>query len=648
MIDVMMNMLIVHYQLRCIAAKYVMKALSDELNPLSRPLHKIYLEANEGSSAKLHNDHPVSIILKGLLNMSITESHPDIKSYCASALGEIGAIDPLSIHFSLNALRDSYALENPPWTLSRYGFGLRILEHHLVPALSAADSTMNVVAQDRTGFAVQEILKELANNFNPEEKTSNTPMPEELIKRLQAVRIYDTTEPYWKSRYELQDKMETRKTPLYHPSLSYERWIGLWIRYLISRSSGVFRNIFVPCRGTVRSRSSLGQFLLPYLVVDYLIHNTGDNSAQADIVLEITHVIGDSIPHNTTSGFQENVFATKINTGSPNDQKHMSIQTILNLLETLESWTNQAEWLAKKSSNKLGTENKIYEAYEERRKYRDGLEKGGDISAWPQFVPILRSLLNEMPLLMLGQAAQRIGAHARALKYFEIDVRERHRKVQKDKVSETTFADETSSRKPLPCLERNDGSNKALPHLTMTELAMMQVSHAALEDTDSVHGLMALKQLEGQQQSPETRAMEMEHVEDWQGALYEYSAMLNRICSECGNKLWAPSSLQDFMRDGTESSELMTNTRSECSLPSDDGSGIGRIMTGAADRNMMYKYATALVGSQRCLLEMGHLDVLIDQVQVWHLFQRLYSFNISELGFEFNHFICSHFIHITI
>ncbi|CAN0527286.1 unnamed protein product, partial [Ectocarpus sp. 12 AP-2014] len=105
-------------------------------------------------------------------------------------------------------------------------------------------------------------------------------MPERLARRLREAQILSVVEPFWTSTYKLSDRAPSSKEPFFRDramTVSLERWLSSWCRYLISRSRGPLRPAFEACRGAVRAHAPMAQFLLTHLVADVLVF--GDKEA---------------------------------------------------------------------------------------------------------------------------------------------------------------------------------------------------------------------------------------------------------------------------------------------------------------------------------------------------------------------------------
>ena len=146
---------------------------------------------------------------------------------------------------------------------------------------------------------------------------------------------------------------------------------------LVSHSRGVAKKIFDTCKGIYRYRTDLSQFVLPHVVVNYVLHkSTFDasngtlRSSHEDLVWEICCVlrgvgdihkykdVNDMIPsleefgkciavvergletHHTQGSNSAGDFTSKTSPSSGGGD-HMHIQAIFALLDSLARWTSR-------------------------------------------------------------------------------------------------------------------------------------------------------------------------------------------------------------------------------------------------------------------------------------------------------------------
>ena len=73
-------------------------------------------------------------------------------------------------------------------------------------------------------------------------------------------------------------------------------------------------------------------------------------------------------------------------------------------------------------------------------------------------------------------------------------------------------------------VERNDGSSRSLPALDSQDLDAMLTMFSNLDDTDSIRGVMIMKQVLGYKASQKDRILEAVQLEDWSNALQVMSS----------------------------------------------------------------------------------------------------------------------------
>ena len=108
----------------------------------------------------------------------------------------------------------------------------------------------------------------------------------------------------------------------------------------------------------------------------------------------------------------------------------------------------------------------------------------------------------------------------------------------------------------------------------------------------SQQGVIALRQLSGVDATKAMRALELERLEQWQAALLEYTTMPR-------------SRLTNFGSSG-ESEQLSCDT-----------DGTRDAHRGPANESLGSESTVdllAVCGTQRCLMELGYLDLVLDQV----------------------------------
>ena len=213
----------------------------------------------------------------------------------------------------------------------------------------------------------------------------------------------------------------------------------------------------------------------------------------------------------------------------------MAVQSIFALLDVLTSWTSKA----KRKSSKSRTEKDNQEDKEAldtttssssffsfsshpilSSSIKEGISARGRVEDEEEEHPFMDdpcqciiALLSAVPKELLGRAALRIKAYARALRFFELHAREIKNKLSVVLIS----LDGTDGHSPLNSISdlgpsigskaspsvsnplalmhcsRNDGSNGELPDLDEAQLDRLVEVVSSLEDPDAVQGVQKLR-----------------------------------------------------------------------------------------------------------------------------------------------------------
>ena len=242
----------------------------------------------------------------------------------------------------------------------------------------------------------------------------------------------------------------------------------------------------------------------------------------------------------------------------------------------------------------------------------------------------IRALLAAVPKKLLGQAAMRIRAYARALRYFEQHAREmaqqKTRSAQRDSNRGTNGSSSSGGgsiqRQPqavdtsksanqhtntsslLSYCIRNDGSSGGLPDdLDASQLDQLTAIFAKLDDPDALQGVQMLRQMYGYENTARNRITELEQTDDWMSALAEYGSLQAEI---------AARPVEGVVEDASS-----TIASSSSSSSSSRPSGVPIVVEQVGHTNNP-QTATDMQtdverGRLRCLMEIGHLEAVIDQ-----------------------------------
>lgn len=585
----------------------------------------------------------VSHVLNQLLSLCAKESSVAVRASLALTLGEIGAVDPNRITFLPLNMTAKQSIKSGllskdsnekssisiccPWNISPEDFGFMLLESHLVPSLRALDSgsmtskaaMQNLVrVQDRTGFAIQSILKAvLVDNST---RSPDSGIPDDLKHKLMQKGILVAAEPFWNTKYSLTDSkivndITTSKcfgstiVSTYASSLSkdgfiflsFEQWIGAWCPYLISFTKGPFNVYFRACMGAARTRPELGQFLLPYILLDIVCYSSDEvakNIFHNEIVIELRRILegggyGRSVADKSTAAVAE--FTKK-------QLNQRSIQAIFALLDTLEIWGSLAS--AKLKEIDPGPADPFF-------------------MFWKDSNASISRLLNDVPKSVLGQSALSINAFARALLYFETEARDNHRKERLRSGGKNKSVDKhTSSNEPFCNRRFKSDTNGELPILPSDSLDQLMMIYSNLEEhSDALQGVRVLRQICGYSLSPWHRILELEHTAQWLDALLEYGMIINGSNGsdslDMSVDVYAPSTTPGVSSSGKKMVGIVGGTGSTATSVSSSvvdlrttASGGGLTEQPVFDEQFLYTEK----GRMRCLVELGQLDAVIDQV----------------------------------
>ena len=603
----------------------------------------------------------VSFLLQELLMLTAREREQLAIDACAKCIGELGAIDPALV--TVDVLTSSKTLTNtvtvsgaqpvsislssdlnctPPWEVSGVQLGLFLLVHHLVP-----DMKSSTAGQDRTGFAIQQVLSllwsELQSQSNQQSRRGHVatsrdpggmkkvedkgPMPELLADILQQLNIHDVTAPYWNTKYRIQDT-GILPSPIYEIDMQFQLWLSKWAKQMLAMSGGRNHGFIDACRGVFKTRPALSQFVLPSVLVGQLMHPNAAScihgSAQQTLVQEICHVLkgGESAV--------ELDFSSHLATFSTDP---MAVQAVFSLLDILSNWASKGmaarprrTGTAPSSISVGSTANQTHDSVDEDV-YPNAVSAGRSI----------RELLEAIPKMLLCSAALSIKAYARALRYLELHLRQL-RLNEKDKVSlglsahvrpvqasSSNSSSSSSSSRPsrLDTLTRphHDGSNGELPPLESNQIDIMMQIFSKLEDPDALQGLLLAAQKQGTPPSTENRILEMEQSDDWLGALLEYGLMqsgpilsASKIPQGGGDKVLAQCLSTTATPVGNAT--LLNVGRGSTSRGNEGLADDSEIEMAIADDNVddsCRKLGIQERGRLKCLLELGHLEAVVDQ-----------------------------------
>eukprot|EP01034_Spumella_vulgaris_P021660 gene21660-27701_t len=548
-------------------------------------------EVNGASSSSL-----IAILLQELLQLSARETDHSVLAACASCLGELGAIDPNRITLKLLSKTGSTEQQQfLPWNLADapqvMSFGLHMVEHHLLPGLRSASAAGT---QDKSGFAIQQVLRHLGQ-LSASATANSEVMPELLRVQLRSKGLLGATEAFWLTEYTMKNKFLVRSPPIYFPGVSFSRWISIWTRFLIKKSGGQLQQLFEGCRGIVRERGDLCQFLLPHLIVNILCtHAESDETVTLGIVQEICVVLRDS--RDGAVPFDEGRLGLGFQTVTPEEgasretnehqlqYHHMCVQSIFVLLDTLRSWLS-ASTAGQKQLNKVTSSTNL---------------EASPLSMASVHLALQR-LFDGIPTDLLCSAALSIKAYTRALRYLEVSTRELHRRNAQSEKTKALQDGSAAGGGAVLRIEKpfRDRTGGALPSLTEPQLDSLMTIFAQVEDCDGLEGTQVLRQILGIKSTAWSRIVALEHSDDWIGALREYGLMHDSL-------RFTKSVDSQYPRQKRQLTHSLRGDSFAANVRAVKSEG-GVVAEGGGESEDLEK------GRLRCLVELGHLEAVIDQ-----------------------------------
>ncbi|KAL9238429.1 hypothetical protein vseg_012850 [Gypsophila vaccaria] len=381
----------------------------------------------------------VTSLLRGCAEESNTMVGQSLKMVCADCLGALGAVDPAKIvgascqRFKIQCSDDDLIFE--------------LIHKHLARAFRAAP---NAIIQDNAAVAIQKLLKITGCEASLDENaaTSVSLKPNFTLQKSKGAndsemmsgrgqRLWDRFSDYVKeiiapcltSRFNLPSVSDsTSSCSIYQPSLSFRKWIFLWIQKLIAHSTSSRADIFKACQGIVRQDIQTAIYLLPYLVLDVVCH--GSAAAREGVTDEILAVLDAAASEN--SGAE--VYAVS------GGQSEVCIQAVFTLLDNMGQWVDDVEQEIALSQSLSSSYSK--QPSKTSNRSTNPSTSSSQLGAQCKHVS---KLLSAIPKVTLAEASLRCHAYARSLMYFESHVREKSGSFNPAAEKSGTFQDKDIS-----------------------------------------------------------------------------------------------------------------------------------------------------------------------------------------------------------
>lgn len=399
----------------------------------------------------------ITSLLRGCAEESRTRVGQRLKLVSADCLGALGAVDPAKVkgfscqRFKIQCSDDDLIFE--------------LIHKHLARAFRSAPDT---VIQDSAALAIQELLKFAGceasldenaststsqaqndgdNRYCVASKITSTNGSNGMNNRGQ--RLWDRFSNYVKeiiapcltSRFQLPKVADSTSTgPIYHPSMSFRRWIYFWIRKLTVHATGSRASIFNACRGIVRHDMQTATYLLPYLVLNAVCHGTQE--ARHSITEEIRYVLDAAASESSGASVH----------GFSGGKSEVCIQAVFTLLDNLGQWVDDVEQeLALSLSQSL-----VSKQQKSKDQSSSSMTDQNQLLVQCKYVS---ELLSAVPKVTLAWASFRCQAYARSLMYFETYVRNKSGAFNPAAEKSGVFEEEDVSDliKIYSCLDEPDG-----------------------------------------------------------------------------------------------------------------------------------------------------------------------------------------------
>ncbi|KAL2643558.1 hypothetical protein R1flu_011145 [Riccia fluitans] len=383
----------------------------------------------------------VTALLRGCAEESRRAMSQRLKLACAECLGELGAVDPVKLQVDL---RQQSRIER-----NNEDLVFELIKEHLAKVLRAATDTD---IQDAAALAIQELLKlsgcqaalvEKAQKPAGKGKDAQTRASKNSGKIGQEGRdIAASGEQLWRrfsddvkeiitpcltSKYLLKRSgASVPAGPIFRSGMSFRRWMYLWIRRLISQTTGDRAQIFIACIGVVRHDMGTALYLLPYLVLNVVCE--GSCEARTSVTEEILAVLAETAFVNHGSLVLERGLGSMSRSWS--GPSEVSTQTIFTLIDCLGQWLDDCKLLTPGQTTSKGNSSS------------SSTGSGQDSGPLALHRDNVLQLLAAIPKRALAGASFRCQAYARALLYFESYVREKSGSLNPAAVSSGAFEDD--------------------------------------------------------------------------------------------------------------------------------------------------------------------------------------------------------------
>ncbi|XP_040283994.1 serine/threonine-protein kinase ATR isoform X1 [Bufo bufo] len=340
---------------------------------------------------------PVISQLVTVLLIGCQDASPQARLLCGECLGQLGAIDPGRLDFSVS---DNQGKGSTFVTgVEDMNFAYELLMELTRAFLAHAD---NVRAQDSAAYAIQELLSIY------ECREGRSDCPGRRLWRRFPEHVQEILEPHLNTRYKSSRKAinwKNIKKPIYLSRLgsNFADWSACWAGYLITKVRHDFaKKVFNCCSIMMKHDFKVTIYLLPHILVYVLLGCSKED--QQEVYIEITAVLKHDDPR--VRRLQDNA----------SDLSQLSTQTVFSMIDHLTQWAREKFQAlhAEKSNGKSGGRGEINASLN---------EEYGEYQNVTRFLELI-------PQDTLAVASFRSKAYTRAVMHFESFIMEKKQEIQ--------------------------------------------------------------------------------------------------------------------------------------------------------------------------------------------------------------------------
>ncbi|BGP36884.1 hypothetical protein JCM10449v2_000786 [Rhodotorula kratochvilovae] len=343
-------------------------------------------------------DASIGRLVEVLLGASVKNGPENelLRNAAFECIGILGAVDP--DRFELPPLpQPPIVLENFVNTDEAIDFALRLIQDLLVGAYRSTNDTKH---QEFLAYAIQELLRFCgftASLILPQQAAGE--VDERAQRRWERLprTVVEACAPLLSTRFSLGNlkPMPSATFPIYSSTSTYRDWIRTFANELLQRVQGsTARQVFGAFSGLLHLEDTVvAQHLLPHLLLNVLICGSEDDRAK--IKVEMETVLTDQV--SPTHALSEN-------------SRLLSAQTVFSLMDHLSRWIT----LARKRTTEIRAL---------RKKTKNKALNDGGLS---EALVSVEGILQDIPHILVGQAALTCKAYARSLLNFESHIVAQH------------------------------------------------------------------------------------------------------------------------------------------------------------------------------------------------------------------------------